>query len=230
MSLILDGTDGITQPSITTAFGLPAGTTAQRPSPPVAGMLRFNTETALVEAYTGTEWSAGVDVEQAIADFAAGEPGQPRLVGQAVSVFPGTYPVLTVTASDAQSVNNGLGTTVANGPATSSTSFVDSTSHTILKYTGTIRFRVIVDWVGGNNDVGFELRALKNGVQASIFTGTAPVLGAAGPYTAEISVVPTDIVLWQLRRTSGDGPIATENANNTASNGYATAILYAPAV
>jgi hypothetical protein len=171
-----------------------------------------------------------VDVEGEIADFAAGEPGQPRLVGQAVSAFPGTYPVLTVTASDAQSVNNGLGTTVANGPSTSSASFVDSTSHTILKYTGTIRFRVIVDWVGGNNDVGFELRVLKNGVQAAIFTGTAPVLGAAGPYSSEISVVPTDIVLWQLRKTSGDGPIRTENGNNTASNGYATAILYAPAV
>jgi hypothetical protein len=171
-----------------------------------------------------------VDVEGEIADFAAGEPGQPRLVGNAVSVFPGTYPVLTVTASDAQSVNNGLGTTVADGPSTSSASFVDSTSHTILKYTGVIRFRVIVDWVGGNNNVGFELRVLKNGVQASIFTGTAPVLGADGPFTAEISVVPTDIVLWQLRKTSGDGPIRTENGNNTASNGYATAILYAPAV
>ena len=230
MALILDGTDGITQPSITTAFGLPSGTTAQRPDPAEAGMVRFNTDTGLLETYTGSEWSAGVDVEQAIADFAAGEPGQPRLVGQAVSSFPGTYPVLTVTASDAQSVNNGLGTTVANGPATSSTSFVNSTSHTILKYTGTIRFRVIVDWVGGNNDVGFELRVLKNGTQASIFTGTVGVLGQAGPYTAEISVVPTDIVLWQLRRTSGDGPIATENANNTASNGYVTALLYAPAV
>jgi hypothetical protein len=230
MALILDGTDGITQPSITTAFGLPSGTTAQRPSPPVAGMLRFNTETALVEAYTGTEWSAGVDVEQAIADFAAGEPGQPRLVGNAVSIFPGTYPVLTVTASDAHSVNNGLGTTVANGPSVSGSTFVDSTSHTILKYTGTIRFRVNVLWASGG-EVGFQTRVLKNGAEVAIFSGTAPVLGSGGTFTSEISVVPTDIILWQVRRSGGDaGSIRTENGNNTASNGYATAILYAPAV
>jgi hypothetical protein len=147
MALILDGTDGITQPSITTAFGLPSGTTAQRPSPPVAGMLRFNTETALVEAYTGTEWFAGVDVEQAIADFAAGEPGQPRLVGNAVSIFPGTYPVLTVTASNDFSVNEGLGTTVVSN-STTSTSFQDATRHVISKYTGSINFRVILSRPG----------------------------------------------------------------------------------
>ena len=41
----------------TDALGLPKGTDAQRPTP-VAGMLRFNTETAGVEGYDGTEWGA----------------------------------------------------------------------------------------------------------------------------------------------------------------------------
>jgi hypothetical protein len=229
MPLILDGTEGITQPTITTAFGLPAGTTAQRPASPEAGMVRFNTDTGLLETYTGTEWSAGVDVEQAIADFAAGEPGQPRLVGNAVSLFPGTYPVLTVTASDAVSVNNGLGTTVANGPNVSSSTFTNSTSHTIDKYTGTIRFRVTVPWVGPNSTANFELRALKNGTQVAIFTSSVGVLGVAGPFTAEISVVPTDIILWQIRSTNGEG-VRTVNGSNTASNGYVLAELYRPAV
>ena len=41
----------------TDALGLPKGTDAQRPTP-VAGMLRFNTETAGFEGYDGTEWGA----------------------------------------------------------------------------------------------------------------------------------------------------------------------------
>ena len=41
----------------TDALGLPKGTDAQRPTP-VAGMLRFNTETSGFEGYDGTEWGA----------------------------------------------------------------------------------------------------------------------------------------------------------------------------
>jgi hypothetical protein len=34
----------------------PSGTTAQRPASPTAGMMRFNTTTALMEYYNGTAW------------------------------------------------------------------------------------------------------------------------------------------------------------------------------
>ncbi|UOF80280.1 hypothetical protein [Caudoviricetes sp.] len=34
----------------------PAGTTAQRPSSPTAGMMRFNTTTSLMEYYNGSTW------------------------------------------------------------------------------------------------------------------------------------------------------------------------------
>ena len=37
-------------------FGLPAGTTAERPNPAQAGMIRFNSEEEQVEVYTGTSW------------------------------------------------------------------------------------------------------------------------------------------------------------------------------
>lgn len=36
---------------------LPVGTTAQRPSSPTAGMIRFNTTTNNVEVYNGSSWS-----------------------------------------------------------------------------------------------------------------------------------------------------------------------------
>lgn len=37
---------------------LAAGTTAQRPSSPVAGMIRYNTTTGVLEVYTGTAWQS----------------------------------------------------------------------------------------------------------------------------------------------------------------------------
>ena len=37
-------------------FKLPAGTTAQRPSSPAVGMIRFNTEELQVEVYNGSSW------------------------------------------------------------------------------------------------------------------------------------------------------------------------------
>lgn len=43
----IDGTQG---------FIIPAGNTAQRPSPAVQGIMRFNTDTLRVEVYDGTEW------------------------------------------------------------------------------------------------------------------------------------------------------------------------------
>lgn len=37
---------------------LSAGTTAQRPSSPIAGMIRYNTTTSVLEVYTGTAWQS----------------------------------------------------------------------------------------------------------------------------------------------------------------------------
>ena len=38
-------------------FSIPSGTTSERPSSPVAGMLRFNIQTKYLEVYTGSSWS-----------------------------------------------------------------------------------------------------------------------------------------------------------------------------
>ena len=43
--------------SSTGAMYLPVGTTAQRPSVPATGMIRFNTTTSNVEVYNGSSWS-----------------------------------------------------------------------------------------------------------------------------------------------------------------------------
>ena len=62
MSLTIDGEAGtFTQDGgeiklLNDTLTIPAGNTAQRPQSPILGMIRFNTETANVEGYTGTEW------------------------------------------------------------------------------------------------------------------------------------------------------------------------------
>jgi len=44
--------------STTGAFYLPTGTIAQRPASPAAGGLRYNSNSAVVEAYTAGAWNA----------------------------------------------------------------------------------------------------------------------------------------------------------------------------
>jgi hypothetical protein len=170
-----------------------------------------------------------VDVEGEIADFAAGEPGQPRLVGNAVSVFPGTYPVLTVTASDAVSVANGL-TTIRSSGSVSGSTFVDGIEHVTTLYAGVIRFRGSTERVIGTGDSNYEIQVLKNGVLATTFTGIVTQATGGQSHTAEITVAANDTILWQIRRTSGGFTIALNNGTNTASNGYVSRGLFAPAV
>lgn len=61
MSLVIDGdlntiTKNTATISVNHAFMIPTGTTAQRPSSSIAGMIRFNTTTNKAEVYNGTSW------------------------------------------------------------------------------------------------------------------------------------------------------------------------------
>ena len=49
---------GINLSGNTSYLNMPKGTTAQRPSSPVAGMIRENTTLNKIEVYNGTEWRA----------------------------------------------------------------------------------------------------------------------------------------------------------------------------
>ena len=53
-----DGTTAVTGGNVTAtgAWTIPVGTTAQRPSSPATGMIRFNTTTGKVETYNGSSW------------------------------------------------------------------------------------------------------------------------------------------------------------------------------
>jgi hypothetical protein len=190
-------------------------------------MLRFNTETALVEAYTGTEWSAGVDVEQAIADFAAGEPGQPRLVGNAVDNFV-NYPVLTIAAAATVSIGDiGYTVTQTTGGWTDSATFVEFVRRVINKYTGSVRFTYTANeaFEGG---CSFEVRILKNSVVAQTSSGTL-TNGQSLSFTIDINVIPTDIITVEARKTGGGGRVRGL-LSGTASNTYVLKELFGPSI
>ena len=42
--------------NVTGALAMPTGTTAQRPSSPIAGQMRYNTTTQQIEVYDGSSW------------------------------------------------------------------------------------------------------------------------------------------------------------------------------
>ena len=57
MAIKFDGSVGVFDNGNETAQ-FPAGTTAERPNTPEAGMIRFNTDENTFEYYDGTEWKA----------------------------------------------------------------------------------------------------------------------------------------------------------------------------
>jgi len=69
MAITLSPTTALTFPNSTTAvtggnvtatgaWTIPVGTTAQRPSSPATGQLRFNTTLGYAEFYNGSSWGA----------------------------------------------------------------------------------------------------------------------------------------------------------------------------
>ena len=56
-TLELQATSGlVSMANVTGSLTLPSGTTAERPSSPVAGMQRYNTTNSQMEFYSGTSW------------------------------------------------------------------------------------------------------------------------------------------------------------------------------
>ena len=67
----------------TGALLLPAGSTAQEPSSPTAGMFRYNTNTTLIEYYDGIIWKSEVETAIIAEEFI---PGSSLLAGFAVTI------------------------------------------------------------------------------------------------------------------------------------------------
>lgn len=176
--------------------------------------------------------------------IAEGAPGAPRIDGaqgpvietnavtnrnliglHAARLTDPAIPVLTVTASDDFPI--GLAASnVAGTTQTSSSSFVLAWTTTIIRVTGTVRFKAAhyssVNESG--NTATSEMRVLKNGVVINTWTTSS---ASDVVRSQDIAVVPGDIITWQHRRSSGSvtNLLLFWPRSDTASNGYTTAPL-----
>jgi hypothetical protein len=155
-----------------------------------------------------------------------GDPTAPRIVGKAAKRL-ADYPVLSVTAADTYSAENGsspepLSTT------TSSSSEVVAYRYTISKYTGSLRFKT--GQIGGSH-LGGEviifttstLRIFKNGTLIQTYTTSGTNIVTR---TNDISVVPGDVIEWRHRTSDSSGAVGISNTVVLATNGYTSRPLY----
>ena len=117
--LTLPGTAGTlaTMDSLTGSLNLPAGTTAQRPASPVAGMMRYNSTLNVVEYYNGTIWTGGYTVTYlavggggAGSGYSAGGGGAGGFVTGSANITPGVKYNILVGAGGAASTGQSDGT------------------------------------------------------------------------------------------------------------------------
>lgn len=211
MPTVIDGTDGVNKVDFSEiATGTPSSSTFLR----------------------GDGAWAAVDVEGEIADFAAGEPGQPRLVGNAVSVFPNGYPILTVTSTPTYTLTNGrtietltTSTTNTNNPPT-----VAAARITVSQYTGSMRFTIAVQ--GGcinNASMTYRVALFKNNVLVQQ-VDTTGVDCDTFYISVNSTCTPSDIMEWRMSTSRSDRSINLFETFVAASNIYTPATLFRPAV
>jgi len=149
-----------------------------------------------------------------------GADGAPRIFGRAAKRLI-DYPVLTVTAGNTASVNEGsnfesltLQTTNTANPPT-----VVAYRYTISIYTGSIRFKA--SHATSDVNQASRLSIFKNGtlIQAYANNDTSFV-----ERTIDVSVAPNDVIEW--RHSSFFATSFVQGGAATASDGYTNRLLY----
>jgi len=99
-------TDARVDARISNNFVLPAGTTAQRPVTPTVGTLRYNTDTATVEKYTGTGWySLNTFPTITNISYASGADATDPLGGETVTVTGTNFEIGSTLLLDSVSIS-----------------------------------------------------------------------------------------------------------------------------
>jgi len=99
-------TDARVDARISNNFVLPTGTTAQRPVTPTVGTLRYNTDTATVEKYTGTGWySLNTFPTITNISYASGADATDPLGGETVTVTGTNFEIGSTLLLDSVSIS-----------------------------------------------------------------------------------------------------------------------------
>ena len=123
------------------------------------------------------------------------------------------FSALSVSAANTYTIS--LGTTVTTGSTTTgNTSYEDSRTIVMTKYTGSVRFKATISAV---NNFTMYARILKNGTQVNEWS-TASTLALS----EDITFSAGDTIKWQIRDTSGQGQATIGSFADTASDAYTT--------
>ena len=208
MSIILDGTLGITQ-SVTGAETIPVGTTAQRPVSPVAGMARFNTSVVAYEFYNGTTWQsviANLTYSSSYLVVAGGGSGGAS-----------TYAI---------NIGGGGGGGGAGGLLTGTTTLSSGITYSFVigaggAAVGAGQNNTYVNGNVGNNSTAFSLTAISGGYGAqSSNTGGSGGSGGGGGWYAGAGGAGTS-----GQGNSGGNGQGNVSPYNSGSGGYLTQLL-----
>jgi hypothetical protein len=149
-----------------------------------------------------------------------GDATAPRIVGKAAKRLQ-DMPVLTVTAADTYSTQNGDGA-LSLLTSTSSTSYVVAFRYTIALYTGSIRLKASHRYEEGFGGQSSYLALYKNNVLVQEYSTTSTTFVQR---TNDVSCVPGDVFEWRIRSQFAVASYFQSNGS-TASNGYITRALY----
>jgi hypothetical protein len=149
-----------------------------------------------------------------------GDATAPRIVGKAIKRLQ-EMPILTVSAADTYSTQNGDGA-LSLLTSTTSTSYVVAFRYTIALYTGSIRLKASHAHEEGYGGQNSYLALYKNNalIQEYSTTSTAFV-----QRTNDVSCAPGDVFEWRTRSQFGAFSYFQSNGS-TASNGYTFRPVY----
>ena len=167
---------------------LPSGTTAQRPSPPVIGNMRINTELGVLELYNGTGWTT-----LNVLSFISATGGTITYSGNyAIHTFnsSGTFTVTTVPSGSTVEYlligggGSGGGSTGGGGGAggylTNASLSVSATTYSIVIGAGAAGRLEQTAGTDGTNSTAFGLTAIGGGGGGYSYSGGGGATGRAG--------------------------------------------------
>lgn len=145
---------------------------------------------------------------------AQGAAGATRILGEAAAK-PADLPVLAVSAADTYDARIGHDIVIGD-LATTSGSYVVSSTITVNNYSGSVRYLMTHRSTAGSPQDS-DLRVKKNGVILNTWatTSTTPVLR-----TIDITVAPGDVITWEHRAENSATSSVTVAPTMFATNAY----------
>lgn len=160
-----------------------------------------------------------------LASFASGDPGQPKIIGQAAALI-NSYPPITISASNAYVIVRGLGyqELLLNGGADTNPPTTVGRRYTVETFTGAARFQITFS--------GQSRMALyKNNTLIQQWTNSTDVGFGATTATVDVSIQVGDVIEWRQANATTSHPWVNGGAQTaivTGSNTYIVAELFKP--